>query len=384
MDANGTATDSLKNAVRRSTEEVEFARSVYNTARSDADAAYNAYAAVTPLARRRSKRHYFEDQGYDLQIEAAHGRLASAVDTFKVISASLADPDIDLLKNAFVKYDNPRQQVDLPISREVLGQPDLWQKYYISLIGKDIDAFLRERNPQLQDIMELQSTSQTFESRWRASVSVKFLGLFRAGGASAEQVRREEHVRNNATRISISFANLDTFDIVRGEWFDGNAISRFGPRLPADPYKAVFGQNGQLELIPKTLLVGRGMKFSIYADSSSLDYMYEHFNGSADAGVRLGWFTIGAGGGYSSTKTETRVTKFADHIEFEDRSGRAKVIAVLAKRYGATPPPGIGHFAATVTPPARPVAIPEWTPSVVLNQALSKFSATERANITER
>jgi hypothetical protein len=264
--------------------------------------------------------------------------------------------------------------------------PDVWEQKFVSLVGGDIDAFLRESNPETQEIAESQSTSSTYESRWKASVKAKFLGLFRVGGASAEQTRREEHVRNNATRISVAFKNVGTFDVVRGEWFDGNVISRFAPRLPADAHKAVFGQNGQLELLPKTLLVARGMKFTVYADSNSLDYLYDHFKGGADAGIRLGYFTIGGKGSYSVTKTETKVTKFADRIEFEDQSGRAKVIAVVAKRYGAAPlQPMIASMALpAIDASARIEALPEWTPSAVLNKALVGFPASDRRQITDR
>ena len=88
-------------------------------------------------------------------------------------------------------------------------------------------------------------------------------------------------------------------------------------------------------MIPKSLLVGRGISFSVYADSNSLNYLYEHFNAELEAGIRIGNWRIGGKGNYSSTKSETSVYKLKDHIKFTDLSGRAKVLAVLAKQYAA-------------------------------------------------
>ena len=125
-------------------------------------------------------------------------------------------------------------------------------------------------------INEAQSSSQYFESRWKVDVSVKFLGLFRTAGASAEQTTRENHVRTNTTNIQIGFENLDVFPITRGEWYSQNVIDKFGPTLKTSEFNAVFGPGGQLEVIPMNLLVGKGMSFTVFADSQSLDLSLIH------------------------------------------------------------------------------------------------------------
>jgi hypothetical protein len=302
--ANGTMSTTLKQAVTRSSEELEFSRADYNKTVADADKAYTDYAAVTPISKRRSKATYFSIQGWDAQIGAKRKRLEQAQSTYATVSSSLVDPDIQMLSQARLKYDNPNEQISLPPVPEVLNDPNLWSRHYTSFIDGKISDFLTEYTPESQSIDEAQSTSDYFEMRWKASVNAKFLGVFRVAGASAEQVRREQHIQNNTTRIDIDFANVKTFNITRGDWYSENLISLFHNKLGQQEFTNVFGPNGQLELIPKTILVGRGMKFTIHADSNTLDYLYEHFKGGADSGIRVGWFTIGGKGEYSHQRAD--------------------------------------------------------------------------------
>lgn len=343
VDANGTISVQRKNALKRVGEEVEYTRVIYNQMQFDADTAYATYSGNTAPSKRVSKKQYFKDQGYDVQIETRKKSLEEALVRLKTVSEGIVDPDIDMLTNARIRYNNPNQQILLPPAREVLNDRERWESRYTSWIDKNIFDFKNEFKPQIQSIQESSSKSEFFEQRWKASVSVSFLGLFRAGGASAEQVKREEHVRSNATRMDIAFGNIDTFNINRGEWFSQNVIDRFAPKLDADTWTTMWGPNGQLELIPKSLLVGRGMSFTIYADKQSLDYLYEHFHGGADAGFSIGWWRIGGGGEYSSTRAETTIEKFADRITFTDLSGRAQVLGVLAKQYALSIPRPAPH-----------------------------------------
>lgn len=351
LDANGAASPALKNAVKRSNEELQFNRADYNQAVVDADATYEAYAKATPLHSRKSKADFFKDQKLDVEIAARKKRLDDSADRFKVLAGAIVDPDIDLLTRAKVAYDNPNQQVLLPPVREVLADKDRWQTYFTSWIDKDIFKFLSETVIQNQSIVEASAKSDFFEQRWSANVSVSFLGLFRAGGASAEQVKREQHIRNNTTKINISFDNLDVFSIVRGQWFNQNLIDRFAGKLSLDMYTAIWGPNGQLEVIPKALLVGRNVCFDIYADSLAIDYMYEHFSASADAGFFISYWRIGGGADYSSTKEQTSVKKFTDRLSVCDLSGRPKVLGVVAKQYALSlPKPAGAPLPFAITP----------------------------------
>lgn len=380
---NGTLTQPVKDALTRSGEELLYSRGIYNQTVADSDAAYIAYVASKPRVR-KTKQQYFAEQALDKQIDAVYGRLKRAADTFTLLSSQIVDPDMDLLQQAFAKYSNPQQKIYLPPVREVLNDPSLWQQYYTSYIDKDLAAFMRQSVPFDETVDESQANSSHFESEWHASLSVKFLGFIRAGGADASQQDSEDHVRNNTTKIIVHYDNIDTFNITRGEWYSANVLDRFATQLPPDAFKTIFGPNGQLEIIPKALLVGRGLKFSIYADSNSLDYVYHHFQASADAGIRVGWFTVGGGGGYSETRSNTKINKFSDHIEIVDNSGKAKVIAVLGRRLGASTPHML--FAlnrADLVPAGLPAASQkvslQWSPSEVSAAQTSGMTPAEKA-----
>lgn len=350
----GTASDDLKNATRRALDELEFARSDYKASVDQADAAYEVHASATPKPQRLTKQQFFKQQAYDIQIKAKERALKEAASTFDIISSGLNDPDIGLLKDANIRFTNPNQKIKLPASLELINDPDRWQEYYITTIDKSINTFMNDYKPQAQDVNESQASSQYFESRWKVNVSVSFLGLFRAGGASAEQVTRENHVKTNTTNIQISFENLDVFPIVRGEWFSQNVIDKFASELKPKEFNAIFGPGGQLETIPTNILVGKGMTFSVFADSQSLDYLYQHFHASADAGVMIGWWRLGGSGEYSTTKENIEVKKFADRITFTDLSGRPQVIAIAVKHMaGGVKPPAAAAVSLTAEQMAR-------------------------------
>jgi hypothetical protein len=336
IDASGTIAENVKNALRRVNEEVQFTRTEYIAKVDEADKAYADHVRTTPPRDRLSKQRFLDKFEYKSEIEARQARLAAAGKRLGDLTKNLNDPDIVLLEKAQKKYDSPKQIIQLPPVPELLNDRERWQDYYISLIDKDIFKFLDEDVRQDQEISESSAKSEYFQSHWQASVGISFFG-FGLGG-SAEQTKRETHIRNNSTKIGIHFENIDTFNIVRGEWFDEQVIARFAPKLKAEAWTAIWGKNGQLELIPKTLLVGRGVSFVIYADSNSLDYLYDHFE--AGGGISIGFWGIGigAGGSYSSTKENTEIKKFSDRIVFRDLSGQAKVLGVLAKHYASSVP----------------------------------------------
>ena len=373
---SGAGTPDTRAATINVVNEVEFCRNDYNQTTASGDSAYVQYVNSKPSPR-LSKNEFLKNQGWDRQIEVKRRMLVAALGRLEILSKEIVDPDVKMLSEAIQRFNNPKQKISLPPTREALNISDLWQSYYVSTIGNDIFAFLREPKLDSQVIMEASETSETFESRWKASVSVKFLGLIRAGGADAEQVRRETHIRNNLTQIAISFENLDVFPIVRGEWFSQNVIDNFAPKLKPETFNNLFGPNGQLEVIPQSLLVGRGTVIDVYAKSDSLDYLYEHFQASADAGFYIGYWKIGGGGEYSSTHEQTKIYKYADRIRVVDLSGRGKVLAVLGKEYGAAGlktvplPAAVQNLLAADKLAAATRAIEaQWTPSTLMKANL--------------
>jgi hypothetical protein len=326
------AQSGMSNDVRAATQNAEaqvtFYRQAVTAKQDEAEKAWFDYAATHPKSTRLTRVQFYAKYQWQSTIDTLTKKLSAAAKQYQSLIANVGDADLVLLEDASTRWSNPKQRIHLPQNKDVLNDPELWQEYYTSWVGDSIQDFLKESVPESQVINESSSLSTYFEQHWSASVSVSFLGLFRAGGANADQVKIEQHIKTNMTYLDVHFTNVKTFPIERGEWFSGNALDRFAPIVDRT---ANFGPNGQLELIPQELLLGRGLSMFLYGDSQSLDYFYEHFHASADAGFFVGPWRIGGGGDYSMTKSETKIEKYSDKIFIQDLSGRAKVLAALSK-----------------------------------------------------
>ncbi len=348
--AGGGMTPEQREALRRVSEPLDTARKLLRKDEDYCDASYAEHVRTKPPKERLTKKEFFRQQKCDVQIEADQKLVGTNAAAYAKALKDINNPDQKLLGRAILKHANPKQKISLPPVRELVGRTDLYERHYTSFIDGDIDAFMREKTPETENITESESQSDFYEQHWKASVSVSFLGLFRTGGADAEQLKREQHVKNNTTKIDISFANVKTFNIQRGEWYDQQVVDRFATLLTRPSFDQMFGQGGALELVPKSLLVGRGMKFSIYADSDSLDYLLETFHAGADVGFFIGWFRVGGDGQYNSRKESIRTYRISDHIDFVDLSGRGKVIGVLAQYLaGRIPRPAAAPLTAAIT-----------------------------------
>ena len=210
--------------------------------------------------------------------------------------ADAGGAEAQLLAEQQIAMDDPTQQYRLPISPMQLREnPEGWDRFYRQEFREDFAAF-REAPGGMEalDINEATSSSQYLETRWNASGSVSFLGLFRAGGLSAEGKDIEEHFKADTTNVQVSFDNIQEFTIARGAWYDEQIIRRYLNKVKPD---AFWGPNGALNLIPRSVIVVRGMKMHIACTSQTLDRIEHHLSGSADAGFWCGWFRVGAAAG---------------------------------------------------------------------------------------
>ena len=103
VDANGTASEEVKRALRRASEEVQFTRAEYIAKQKEADQAYEDYAKETPRPHRMSKANFYADPdkggyGWGHEIRTKRDRLGLALTTLEAVSKRLTDPDIELLK----------------------------------------------------------------------------------------------------------------------------------------------------------------------------------------------------------------------------------------------------------------------------------------------
>jgi hypothetical protein len=314
---------------------VNDSRKEYNATVDSANAAYDAYANVTPPGQRKPKARWLKEQGYADQIDASKKRLDASLVDMQIASRTIPNnPYVARLNEAVIRFGNPEQSYKGPLTREDIRFPAKWQSKQLTHIGGDLQSFLSETRRTTQSLDESHSTSSTFEQHWKASVKVKFLGLVRVGGLSTEETKREKQIQAATTRVEIGFDNLDVFPIVRGPWFDEGALNLLLPVLKTEVKKEIFGDRGQLELLPRSLLVARGLRFRIYADAATLDHVYSHFKGSADAGIKIGYFTVGAKGSGSAERSKTKDRKTSDYVEFYETTGRGQVLAIQATKLG--------------------------------------------------
>jgi hypothetical protein len=74
----------------------------------------------------------------------------------------------------------------------------------------------------------------------------------------------------------------------------------------------------------------------------------------------------------------------ADRIVFEDLSGRGKVLAIVAKHYGANKPANFFVASPPVTVTGTQMLEKLWTPSKALEQATQTFTPAERTKIKNK
>jgi hypothetical protein len=337
----------LKTALVNLWEEQTYLQGLLNQAIEEAETAYEAYLAITPKPQQLKKIDFYERRGYQTKINVIEQQLHEAGTTAAVLAPAVESPDITQLKAAYERFKQPSQTTSLPINEETLNDPQKWRPLYNSYVGggyERMQQFLAQRAPSVENIVESSSESSYFNRQWSASVNVNFLGFLRVGGGSISHEETDERVRSDTTGLSVGWENMEVFPIERDTWYSDQIIDTYAPRFSRNKFQEYFGTLGAMEMIPVGLLVARGLRFTLQTSSYARDYSYEHMHASADAGIRIGWYTIGGGGDYSSTKIETRIDTSTDQISFTDLTGRGKVLGVLVK-----------HVASVIDTPKVPI-----------------------------
>ena len=237
--------------------------------------------------------------------------------------------EAELLAEQQMAMDDPTQQYRLPATPAQWGElPDSWDRFYRQEFSNDFVAFRDTPGvAETLDIKESSVASHYLETRWNVSASVSFLGLFRAGGLDANGRDIEEHMRSDTTSVQVGFDKLEEFIITRGAWYDEQIIRRYMGKVPAEVF---WGPNGVLNLIPRSVIVVRGMHLTMTCSAETLDRVEHHLGGSADAGIWCGWFKIGGGGG--GGRDEVTITRHNDSNTLTLSPKDPKACQVLAIR----------------------------------------------------
>lgn len=287
---------------------------------------YNKYLLNTPVGLAQSRSKWEEDQGISGDRYNLQQRLMACTGQYMVI-VNNAGGDLAEIGRAISALNSATAQMQLPSSPEFiqLGK-EFWDYYYKTSLDGDIFQFKNENAPFTVTLNSSQSSSTSFSNSWNASASAGWCFFFSAGGS----VTDETHSRNwqtDTTEIKISFKNIKSFNIVRGQWFKGGLVQRFAPQLGA-----FFGPAGRLNVIPTELILGLGMSIEITTSEAVGSYFYHRHHTSGGGGFSIGPFSIGGRGGSTSTYESTKVEKTSTGLRIEDTSGRAVVLGVVSER----------------------------------------------------
>ncbi len=237
----------------------------------------------------------------------------------------------DLLEvgRALSALGDPRQRVPMPRDEDDLAMPsDNWELFYRAGLSENLRDFLDHPGAAF-DLTSDDAATKTdrFEERWSGGLSVSFLGFFGAsGGASNETIR--SHAETETGSISIHYDAVQSFAVQRGSWFKAGLISRFRDRLPAGSW----GEGGRLNLIPATVVVGKGARIKVTTSTTVTDYYFNKRTAGGDAGFSIGPFRIGGGGGRTTVEESYEMVRTGTGFELTDTSGRGQIIAVASIR----------------------------------------------------
>lgn len=241
------------------------------------------------------------------------------------LEAAAPYPDLDRVARALGLTREARQFIKLPMDESELSDQGLWNEFLKTYIDADFNEF---RNTETNDSISIEETSSSsthYESRWSGSASFSY-GFF-SFGSSASGGTTENHLREDATRVTFKFKNLNKFPVTRGPWFSENLIRLHCRDVRTSDY---WGPAGALNLIPQELIFGRGLSVEIETSQRSFDEFRNWYSVSASAGYGFGPFRIGGRGAYSQSVANVQNQSNGTTIRIEDRSNSIYIIGVVS------------------------------------------------------
>lgn len=245
-----------------------------------------------------------------------------------MVTANDAGGDLLEVGRALSAMADPRQRVALPVDEEDLKLPPAsWQHWYRASLSDDLQSFLTTEVSARIDISNTSTRSERFEDRWSGRASMSWFGLFGAGGGASNQTIRAQ-TESQTDSVRISFENLQTFPVRRGQWFKAGLISRFRDRMP----EGFWSEAGRLNLIPASVVLARGVGIDVSTSREVTDYFFNKRSAGGGGGFRIGPFKFGGRGRRTTTHVESALDRTATGFRLSDTSGRAQVVAVVSIR----------------------------------------------------
>jgi hypothetical protein len=179
-------------------------------------------------------------------------------------------------------------------------------RIYPYQIAPDYPSWLADAKAGRHQITKFTINKSTYSYDYSASSIGAGIGIgFGFFGILAGGIRRTVQIDSSNSAFSLSFsADLQTFDVMPGDWYSSNAFSLFanGPFVPNSPMDlrsksgTLFGPKGFLSFRPARAIVA--YKPTVTVQMSKHDYHYFKQVTSGTAGFFIGPFAIGVGSYY--------------------------------------------------------------------------------------
>lgn len=243
-------------------------------------------------------------------------------------------PALRTVMVALRNYQNPLAFAHLPMTEEQaefgVANPEgsqTWDEFRQSFLNFDIKDFLSHDAPDSLIIRERSEHSTSYENRWSGSASVGY-GFFSVS-ASAEGGTIEKHMQASASSFSISFKKLGPANVLRRNWYNESLIRTYCREVNREEY---WGLGGTLNMIPQTVIIGRGISISIEVDQATYDEFQTWYTAHGSAGFSFGPWSVGGGGSSSTSFTDVRNASAGTTIKIEDTSDQLYVVGIISLR----------------------------------------------------
>lgn len=189
-----------------------------------------------------------------------------------------------------------------------------------------LETFLQTTNSFEIKISEESKLTDRYEERWGVRGRAKWFVFGVSGGASDEIIEKQTVTETQS--IKFTFANIQSFTVDRGSWYQAGIISRFRDRMRP----GFWGLGGRLNLIPTSLILVRGATIEITTSSEVSDYFYNKHTAGGGGGFSIGPFSFGSRASSETIRETSEIYKTETGFTLADTSGRGQVLAVTSIR----------------------------------------------------
>ncbi|NWG72389.1 MAG: hypothetical protein HXY23_12395 [Parvularculaceae bacterium] len=272
--------------------------------------AWKTYVHGADPTQRETRADWERRYRYDSEREMLRRRVDEIAGAY--LAEASANPDLIRLANASAALSAEQSRLPLPAEPWQVPYRDTWESRLRCGVLGDISSFVAQTGEHRVYASVSTGTSRVFEKRWSARAKGRY-GFFRAS-ANASGGQFEQNIARSIESVDFSFANVSTFTVVRGLWYDGSLIRDYGAKVDFEQF---WGERGTLNAIPVSVILAHSPSVVVKLDKYQRDEYKKWRQVSGGAGFGWGPWSIGGGASFSS-RLET--------VKEEDVEGGIKII----------------------------------------------------------